>query len=218
MNRRITLERKRIGQNQKEFADACGVSERTQQNYELGVSFPKVDYLQKAAELGVDLNYILTGEIRNMDCLPKGLKSALDTCCQGTIAVDGIYEMLTDNGANVNFDALKRYVADKRSERVHNTPLRETLDDERKAIANSKIIAEQELQKGNVAGASNLIQYAEYSEKTLQSIETTAKVRKDMLYYLINQLCMLNDDNFERAFLAIGKIYLEQELKSKDSE
>lgn len=58
---RLTEERKRIGLNQKDFAEIGGVTKTSQVNYESGERSPNVDYLQAIASTGVDVQYILTG-------------------------------------------------------------------------------------------------------------------------------------------------------------
>lgn len=61
ISERIKIERKRLNLSQTEFGEACGVGLRSQQNYENGSRNPDADYLQKAHELGVDVNYLMTG-------------------------------------------------------------------------------------------------------------------------------------------------------------
>lgn len=59
---RLRSEREKLGMTQKEFAEAVGVTEMTQNNYERGKRKPDIEYLNKAAELGLDINYIVTGK------------------------------------------------------------------------------------------------------------------------------------------------------------
>ncbi len=58
---RLKSERSRLGLSQNEFAEACGVKNIAQSNYERGIRTPSADYLEKAAALGVDVAYVLTG-------------------------------------------------------------------------------------------------------------------------------------------------------------
>ncbi|ONR78786.1 transcriptional regulator [Burkholderia cenocepacia] len=58
---RLRLERKRLGMNQTEFAAAGGVQQHAQVNYEKGARLPDVSYLAGIADLGVDVQYLLTG-------------------------------------------------------------------------------------------------------------------------------------------------------------
>lgn len=62
ISEQIKIERKRLNLSQTEFGEACGVGLRSQQNYENGSRTPDADYLQKAHELGVDINYLITGK------------------------------------------------------------------------------------------------------------------------------------------------------------
>lgn len=52
----------RLECSQTLFGTRTGVSKHTQINYEKGESSPGADYLAKAAELGVDVLYVVTGE------------------------------------------------------------------------------------------------------------------------------------------------------------
>ncbi|VWD64096.1 putative transcriptional regulator [Burkholderia lata] len=58
---RLKLERKRLGMNQTEFAAAGGVLQHAQVNYEKGARCPDASYLAGIAEVGVDIQYVLTG-------------------------------------------------------------------------------------------------------------------------------------------------------------
>jgi transcriptional regulator with XRE-family HTH domain len=57
------LQEQRIirGYTQEEFAKAMGVVKRTQASYEAGDAEPKAGYLCKAAALGVDVLFVMTG-------------------------------------------------------------------------------------------------------------------------------------------------------------
>lgn len=58
----LRQERERIGLTQQEMADGCGVTMRSQRNYEMGERFPDARYLAAAAALGIDVLYVLTGQ------------------------------------------------------------------------------------------------------------------------------------------------------------
>ncbi len=58
---RIRSERTRLGLSQSVFGAACGVTKRTQINYEQGENSPTAEYLALCADLGVDVTYVLTG-------------------------------------------------------------------------------------------------------------------------------------------------------------
>lgn len=59
---RLREERERIGLNQTEFAEKCGVKKLAQSNYEKGVRNPDSLYLAAASVIGVDVLYLITGK------------------------------------------------------------------------------------------------------------------------------------------------------------
>jgi transcriptional regulator with XRE-family HTH domain len=72
---RLREERERIGfAKQKAFADQVGVTRESQGNYERGSRSPDADYLSKAAALGVDVQYVVTG-YRSRASPPEGQES-----------------------------------------------------------------------------------------------------------------------------------------------
>lgn len=58
---RLKEERARLGITQEKMALAGGVQKRAQARYESGERCPDGHYLARVAELGADVNYILTG-------------------------------------------------------------------------------------------------------------------------------------------------------------
>jgi transcriptional regulator with XRE-family HTH domain len=58
---RLKEERKRLGIDQADFGEKCGVSKKSQSNYELDHRSPDALYLAKALEIGVDIHYVLQG-------------------------------------------------------------------------------------------------------------------------------------------------------------
>lgn len=58
---RLKQERRRLGLNQAELANAGGVQKHAQLNYEKGLRYPDATYLTGIAEVGVDVLYLLTG-------------------------------------------------------------------------------------------------------------------------------------------------------------
>lgn len=58
---RLRLERERLELGQQAVADACGVTMRTQRNYESGLREPDAAYLRLAAALGIDVTFVLLG-------------------------------------------------------------------------------------------------------------------------------------------------------------
>lgn len=61
MSSRLKDERTRLGLTHQEFADICGASKRAAIGWEKGVSAPNMVYLEKMAEAGVDVNFVVTG-------------------------------------------------------------------------------------------------------------------------------------------------------------
>ncbi len=68
MGARLREEREALGLSQTAFGALAGVSLRTAQDWERGVSAVKSDFLSVAARHGVDVTYVLTGR-RNSDSL-----------------------------------------------------------------------------------------------------------------------------------------------------
>ena len=67
---RLREERVRLDMTQQAFADACGINKRGQVRYEGDEQVPGGGYLAAAAELGIDVNYVLTGRrVGEMDPL-----------------------------------------------------------------------------------------------------------------------------------------------------
>ena len=59
---RLKEERLRIEPSQQAFARRIGISKVRQCQLETGTRGPRADYLRAVAKLGVDINYIITGE------------------------------------------------------------------------------------------------------------------------------------------------------------
>lgn len=59
---RLREERSRLGLSQTDLGAAGGVGKTTQINYEKGSGSPDARYLAAAADLGIDVLYIVTGE------------------------------------------------------------------------------------------------------------------------------------------------------------
>lgn len=58
---RLRDERRRLGLTQKQFAQLGGVTPNTQINYEASRRSPNNAYWMTVAQLGVDIQYVLTG-------------------------------------------------------------------------------------------------------------------------------------------------------------
>lgn len=62
LGERLRGERDRLGMSQQELADECGVTMRSQRNYEKDERQPDASYLLGLARAGADVMYVLTGE------------------------------------------------------------------------------------------------------------------------------------------------------------
>lgn len=69
---RLKLERRRLGMNQTDFANAGGVQKQAQFTYEKGLRNPDASYLAAIAEVGVDVLYLLTGRTSDPATLALG--------------------------------------------------------------------------------------------------------------------------------------------------
>ncbi len=58
---RLKEERNKVKLSQEVFGAIAGVSKQSQINYEKGERYPDLKYLQNIAELGCDVQYIITG-------------------------------------------------------------------------------------------------------------------------------------------------------------
>ncbi|SET61242.1 Transcriptional regulator, contains XRE-family HTH domain [Nitrosospira multiformis] len=58
---RLREERERLKMTQEAFAAACGVSRIAQVRYETNIRSPDANYLAAAAEIGVDVAYVIRG-------------------------------------------------------------------------------------------------------------------------------------------------------------
>ncbi len=59
---RLKSERERLNMSQVKLAEICDVTKTTQSNYENDLRAPDLVYLSKAAEVGMDVQYVITGE------------------------------------------------------------------------------------------------------------------------------------------------------------
>lgn len=70
LGERLRNERERLGLNQGSCADACGVTPRSQRNYESGERLPDAAYLARAIDIGIDVLYVLSGVRSNASLTP----------------------------------------------------------------------------------------------------------------------------------------------------
>lgn len=59
---RLRAERERLGLSQTALAAHAGTSKQVQISYEKGKTFPNAEYLAIFAELGADINFVVTGK------------------------------------------------------------------------------------------------------------------------------------------------------------
>ncbi|HFQ7463914.1 TPA: helix-turn-helix domain-containing protein [Pseudomonas aeruginosa] len=59
---RLREERMRLGMSQTAFGELGGVKVLAQRNYENGKRSPDANYLERLAEIGVDVLYVVTGK------------------------------------------------------------------------------------------------------------------------------------------------------------
>lgn len=74
---RLKIERKRVGLSQEAMAKSAGVHRQTQVNYERGDRRPPVDYLDAAAKVGIDTEFVITGLRADEERVSLQAKSAL---------------------------------------------------------------------------------------------------------------------------------------------
>ena len=59
---RLKETREKLGLSQQALAEHCGITARSQRNYESGERLPDAAYLAELLTLGADLAYVLTGK------------------------------------------------------------------------------------------------------------------------------------------------------------
>lgn len=74
---RLRTIREDMGLSQEEFGKLMKVTQRTQTNYERGLSYPGVSYLELLAQYGADIVYLMTGSPTTMDSLSDDEKELL---------------------------------------------------------------------------------------------------------------------------------------------
>lgn len=68
-NERLKKVRSIMGLTQVEFAELGGVKAVTQTNYERGIRFPTLEYLLNLKKAGVDINFVIFGEVQEQATL-----------------------------------------------------------------------------------------------------------------------------------------------------
>lgn len=118
----IKFERERLGFTQEHFAKLCGVSRRSQANYESGIRAPDADYLTAAIKAGCDLEFLFNGtrskqldEAALEDCI-EILEDALVlagrklTAKQKARVICVLYDEYTDDGVELTAQSVVRHL------------------------------------------------------------------------------------------------------------
>jgi transcriptional regulator with XRE-family HTH domain len=97
---RLKEERNRLGLSQAGIGDIAGITKNSQINYEANKRSPDSAYLAKIAEIGADVNYILTG----VRVVTGSINATLDDCTGSMVGTytppTGEGTMLKGGGAN----------------------------------------------------------------------------------------------------------------------
>lgn len=67
IGQRLREERERLGYTQPVFAELASTTKKSQIDYEKDITQPKASYLADIAQVGADINYIVTGQKVNRD-------------------------------------------------------------------------------------------------------------------------------------------------------
>lgn len=96
---RLKQERQRLSMSQDDFSAVCGMKRRAQMSYEHDERSPDAEYLRALAEIGVDIQFVITG-IASMSTLSKDENELLVTYrsldVKGKARVLGVAEGLSD--------------------------------------------------------------------------------------------------------------------------
>jgi len=129
---RLKEERIKLNLSQAELGELCGVKKLAQFNYEKGERFPDAAYLMQATKVGIDVNYLLTGnrstgalssdEVFMLEKIrqtsPEIKNQILMLLLGGNNATTNVVNQSSHTGSGDQFNAKKQKV-DKRS-RVNN--------------------------------------------------------------------------------------------------
>ena len=90
---RLREVRQALNMSQTEFGAAGGVLKNAQSSYETDKRSPDANYLAKIAELGVDVNYVVTGQ-RYTDVELSILKTAIQLNPEQQLAVQKLLQAI----------------------------------------------------------------------------------------------------------------------------
>lgn len=108
---RLVEERARLGFSQRDFANQLSVSGETVRRYEIGEREIGVEFMARAAGLGVDVQYVLTG-------VASKNKAEVEAATQPSIAINGSTNVIgfVQNGATVNQIKTDKHVTTVKAE------------------------------------------------------------------------------------------------------
>ena len=100
---RLRVIRAKYSVSQPEFAAKCGVSIRAYQDYEAGKRLPSAEVMLALTELGIDVDWLLTGEGEMCpdEAMPSGAVAPIDEVLMGRV-VEGISKTYKEMGARIS--------------------------------------------------------------------------------------------------------------------
>lgn len=84
--------------SQQAFGEALGITKKSQYGYEKGTNYPKADYLTAAFQLGVDIQYVLTGKrtIQNPEDMERLLDIFSNLSSDGRLTAEKVLSAISE--------------------------------------------------------------------------------------------------------------------------
>ena len=98
---RLRTERERLELSQQGLAEKCGVTARSQRNYESGERNPDSVYLAAIAAAGADVLYILTGQRSGVAAAAPVAAEPAAQLSRRALAVSQNYEATSEEGKKI---------------------------------------------------------------------------------------------------------------------
>ena len=98
---RLRTERERLKLSQQALAEKCGVTARSQRNYESGERNPDSAYLAAIAAAGADVLYILTGQRSGVAAAAPVAAEPAAQLSRRALAVAQNYEATSEEGKKI---------------------------------------------------------------------------------------------------------------------
>ena len=98
---RLRTERERLELSQQGLAEKCGVTARSQRNYESGERNPDSAYLAAIAAAGADVLYILTGQRSGVAAAAPVAAEPAAQLSRRALAVAQNYEATSEEGKKI---------------------------------------------------------------------------------------------------------------------